>query len=96
MFCDSNSKGDVSFEAWTFEVKCLMKDKVYHKDLLLQSVRRSLKGEASRLAMHLGEDASLSDLQKLEIIYGIVESGTTLLQQFYNSKQDAGETVATY
>ena len=74
-----------------------MKDKVYHEDLLLQSVRRSLKGEASRLAMHLGEDASLSDiLQKLEMVYGIVESGTTLLQQFYNSKQDAGETVAAY
>lgn len=96
-FTGSTVKGDVSFEAWKFEVRCLMRDKVYHRDLLLQSVRRSLKGEAGRLAMHLGEDASIeSILRKLEGVYGTVESGATLLQQFYNSKQEMDESIAAY
>lgn len=47
--------------------------------------------------MHLGENASIEDiLRKLEGVYGIVESGTTLLQQFYNAKQESGESVAEY
>ena len=96
-FSGDVSKSDVGFESWVFEVKCLMKDRGLHEDLLLQSVRRSLKGEAGRLAMHLGEDATLTDiLQKLDAVYGIVESGATLLQKFYNSKQEPGETVAAY
>lgn len=71
-----------------------MRDRACHKDLLLQSARNSLKGESSRLAMHLGEDATLEDiLQKLERVYGTVESGMTLLQQFYNCRQE-DETVA--
>lgn len=96
-FTGSTTKGELSFEAWKFEVKCLMQDKACHKDLLLQSVRRSLKGEASRLAMHLGEDAPLEEiLIKLERVYGTVESGTTLLQQFYNSRQEGEESVGAY
>lgn len=96
-FSGAVSKGEVSFEAWKYEVKCLMKDNIYHRDLLLQSVRQSLKGEASRLAMHLGENATLDNiLQKLETVYGIVESGMTLLQQFYNAQQEIQEPVAEY
>lgn len=90
-------KGETSFESWKFEVRCLMKNNVYDRDLLLQSVRQSLKGEAGRLAMHLGEDASLDDiLHKLETVYGIVESGMTLLQKFYNAHQETQESVAEY
>jgi hypothetical protein len=60
-----------------------MRDKVYYEDLLIQSVRRSLKGEAGRLAMHLGEDASIdSILRKLEGVYGTVESRTTCSNNF--------------
>ncbi|KAK3726814.1 hypothetical protein QZH41_019605 [Actinostola sp. cb2023] len=56
-----------------------------------------VNGEASRLAMHLGEDASLEEiLIKLERVYGTVESGTTLLQQFYNSRQEGEESVGAY
>jgi hypothetical protein len=32
-FSGSISKGEISFEAWEFEVKCLMRDKVCHRDL---------------------------------------------------------------
>ena len=47
--------------------------------------------------MHLGENASLDDiLLKLERVYGTVESGTTLLQQFYNCRQEDGESIGAF
>ena len=96
-FSGSNTKIDVSFEAWKFEVKCLMNDNTINQDLLLHGVRKSLRGEPSKLCMHLGETASVETiLRKLESVYGIVESGTTLLQQFYNAKQENDESVALF
>ncbi|RUA06894.1 MAG: hypothetical protein DSY43_00980 [Gammaproteobacteria bacterium] len=80
-----------------FEVKCLIKDGFYTRDLITQNVRRSLKGEAGKLVMHLGEDASFEAiLRKLERVHGVVESGAAILQRFYNSKQEADEGVAVY
>lgn len=96
-FSGSNTKTDASFEAWKFEVKCLMNDKSVNRDLLLRGVRKSLRGEPSKLCIHLGETASVETImKKLEGVYGIVESGTTLLQQFYNAKQENDESVAVY
>ena len=96
-FSGNPSKTDVSFEAWKFEVKCLLNDKTYNEDLLLQGVRKSLRGEAAKLSMHLGEKASVERIiEKLEGVYGIVETGSTLLQRFYNSKQEPDETIASY
>lgn len=97
MFSGSASKGEVTYEAWRFEIKCLLKNGCYSQDMLLQSIRRSLKDEPNRLVMHLGEEATVSDvLKKLDGVYGMVESGTTLLQQFYNTKQENEETVAAF
>lgn len=96
-FSGSNTKTDVSFEAWEFEVKCLMNDRTMNRDLLLQGVRKSLRGEPCKLCIHLGETASVETIiRKLEGVYGIVESGTTLLQQFYNARQENDESVAVY
>jgi len=96
-FSGNSSKTDVSYEAWKFEVKCLLNDRTCNKDLLLQGVRKSLRGEAARLSMHLGENASVERIvEKLEGVYGIVETGSTLLQRFYNSKQEPDETIASY
>ncbi|KAK3751659.1 hypothetical protein QZH41_017450 [Actinostola sp. cb2023] len=96
-FSGASSKADVSFETWKFEVKCIMREKACHKDFLLQGVRKSLRGEACKLCMHLEEDASVETIvRKLEGVYGIVESGTTLLQQFYNAREENDESVAAY
>ena len=96
-FSGNMTKTDVSFEAWLFEVKCLMKDGFYPRDLIAQSVRRSLKGEPGKIIMHLGEDATMEEIvTKLQRVYGVVESGTAILQRFYNSRQEDGEGVAAY
>ena len=61
-FSGNSSKADTSFEAWKFEVRCLMNENSCNKDLLLQGVRKSLRGEAGTLCMHLGEKASIEDI----------------------------------
>lgn len=58
VFAGSMTKGEVSFEAWKFKVNCLMKNEACSEDLLLQSIRRSLKDEPNKLIMHLGEEAT--------------------------------------
>ncbi|XP_020898574.1 paraneoplastic antigen-like protein 5 [Exaiptasia diaphana] len=96
-FSGNSSKSDVSFEAWKFEVKCLMGDHTCNEELLRHGVRKSLRGEAGVLCMHLGENATVEAiLRKLEGVYGNVDSGTTLLQKFYNARQESGESVAEY
>lgn len=88
--------GEVAFESWVYEVKCLRRGG-YSEATLAPIVRRSLRGEAAQLTMRLGLDASIEEiLKKLEGRYGTVESGASLLQQFYNTKQLANETVAEF
>lgn len=96
-FSGCPTKSDVTFDVWLFEVRCLLRDGLYPMDLITQSVRRSLRGEAGRLAMHLGEEATAEEIiRKLQRVYGVVESGAAVLQRFYNSRQEENEGVAAY
>ena len=75
----------------TSYVECLQGDKHLDTDMLGLIVRRSLRGggeEAGQIVLHMGAGASVNDIvQKLEGLYGTVESGAVLLQQLYDSKQ---------
>ena len=95
---DDTRKGDVSFDLWKYEVECLRNDNVYSPDVLVHAVRASLKGDAGLTVMHLGVNTSIDViLEKLEVIYGEVETGAMLLESFYrDSDQRDGETVAAY
>ena len=45
----------------------------------------------------MGAGASVNDIvQRLEGLYGTVESGAVLLQQLYDSKQGAEESISSY
>ena len=89
--------GEVNFELWRYEVECLRRDNTYSADALARLVRRSLRGEASQLILHLGVDATVDQIvDKLEGFYGTVESGAVLLQQLYAAKQGPDETIAAY
>ena len=90
-------KDDVSFDLWAFEVRCLLQEQVYTAPVLAQAVRRSLRGAASNVLLHLGQGASVEAiLQKLEGQYGTVISDAALLQMFYAEKQKADEAVASW
>ena len=97
-FAGKDAKGsDTSFELWLYEVKCLMRDKVYPTKLLLHAVRKSLRGEAGEVAMRVGTDATLKQiLDKLEGIYGVVEPGENILSEFYSAHQEKDETVSSW
>ena len=92
------SKGDMTtFDLWKYEVKSLMKEGNYKLEAIHQAVRRSLRGEASRIAMRLGSEASLEVLlQKLESVYGTIEFGEDILAQFYSATQMEDEDVVAW
>ena len=96
-FSGDTSKGDAAFDLWRYEVKCLLKEGVHTEDSIHQAIRKSLKGEAGRLAMHLGTDATIDDvIKKLQGVFGVVETSETLLANFYSAKQRDDETVVSW
>ena len=57
MFC-GDSKSDATYDVWRYEVECLLNES-YKPETISHAIRRSLKGEASRVVMHLGPGASI-------------------------------------
>ena len=69
-FSGENQKGDVSFEVWKYELQCLIRDDFYPEALILQSVRKSLRGKARDILLTLPQTAKPPDiLSKFEGIY---------------------------
>ena len=72
-------------------MECLQGDRHLDTDKLGLIVRLSLRGETGQIVLHMGAGASVDDIvQKLEGLYGTVESGAVLLQQLYDSKRCRG------
>ena len=91
-------KGEVRFEVWKFEISCLLKDGLHPETAVTQGARKSLRGEAASILMNsLGHKATVTEiLDKFKGIYGTVETGEELLQQFYNATQSPGESIASW
>lgn len=97
IFSGSNNKGESTYDLWRYEVCGLMADKLYDPEYINYAVRRSLKGDAGVIAMHLGPKASVPDiLHKLDSIFGDVEKKEDLLAQFYRARQADDETVTKW
>ena len=96
-FSGENQKGDVFFEVWKYELHCLIRDAFYPEALILQPVRKSLRGKARDILLTLPRTAKPPViLSKFEGMYGIVSSKEVLLQQFYLETQQPDESVADY
>ena len=90
-------KGEVTYEVWSFEVKCMRNSKAVPEGILLQIIRNSLKGNARSLLVSLGEQATVSQvLDKLDGFYGLVSTSETLMQEFYNDSQRENESIVQY
>lgn len=97
IFSGEKKTDHASFDVWKYEINCLRKEGTHSEAEIYQSARRSLRGEASRIAMRLGPDVKIEQLiLKLEGIYGIVEAGENLLAQFYGARQREGEDVTSW
>lgn len=65
-------KGDVSYKEWRFLVQCLVGDPDIKPNLLIQSIRRSLRGTAKNMLIPLGEKATVKQiLSKLDVLFGV-------------------------
>lgn len=88
------NKSEVSYDVWSFEVKCLQNSHAIPEALLLQTIRNSLRGEARSMLVSLGESTTVDKvLAKLEGFYGLVSSSETLMQGFYNDCQKDTESI---
>ena len=89
-------KGDTTFNVWSFEVRCLMKDNC-SPSVLFQAIRRSLRGTARETLVSLGDDATVDDvLTKLNVFFGNVATDESLLTRFYSERQKEGESVVAW
>ena len=93
-FSGDGSKQDTSYELWKYQVECLLKDKYYSETVVAQSARRSLRGEAGKVAMRLGPDANIKQLmEKMESVFGTVERGESIIEEFYSATQRKSENT---
>jgi len=94
---DPTAKGEISFDLWNHEIKCLVTDCVHSQKTIAEAARRSLKGEAARVIKRLGAGAHIGDiLCKLEGVFGVVELPENILAKLYSSEQMEDEDVATW
>jgi len=93
---DSDSKGDVSYQRWRYEVRCLV-NAGHTQELILQAIRRSLKGTPADVLTWLGEGATVNQIvEKMDGLYGNVLTGEALVQKFYSARQKPDEPVAKW
>lgn len=89
--------GETSYELWRYEIQGLMKDRIHTEEVIVQAIRRSVRGEAGLLAMRLGPEASLTEiLMKMESVFGNVDEVETIMSDFYNARQTADEDVSSW
>ncbi len=96
-FSGEQSKGEASFEQWCSEVAGLMNDPSITPSMLMQGIRRSLRGRAADVVRHLGVGTDPDTaVQKLDRIFGSVLPAEALLENFYTARQGSHETVAMW
>ena len=96
-FSGDDQKGDVTYMEWRFEVRCLASDPDITPSILVQAIRRSLRGTARTILVSLGDKATTdSILLKLDALFDDVSSKGMLMQEFFNSAQRPDESVTSF
>lgn len=94
---ENATKGEVDYEQWRYEVKSLLLEETYKGDMIMQAIRRSVRGEASRILMRLGTGVDIETiLEKFESVYGTVDTKEELLAKFYSAKQGDSEDITAW
>lgn len=97
MFSGGAGKDSTSYDVWSHEVKCLQREGVHSEENILECIRRNVKGEAARVVMRLGVEASVDDiLSKMDSLYGVVQQEGVLLSTFYSAQQKEDESVSEW
>lgn len=96
-FSGKTEVNSTPFEVWRYDVECIMREQVHSPEVINESIRRSLKGEAAKVLVRLGPNASPQEvLNKLDGLYSKVATESTLLTQFYAAQQKDNEDVTSW
>ena len=96
-FSGDNIKGDVSYSVWKYEVDCLRRDPAQNSSLLLQSIRRSVRGTAADVLTYLGQSVTVDEiLDKYDVVFGDVLDSEQIMEKFYSAHQDSKENIAVW
>lgn len=75
----------------------MQRDGNYSEPLLMQAIRRSLKGNAGEVLLNLGGEVTTEEvLAKLDLVFGNVLPAEAILESFYKARQEEGESVASW
>lgn len=86
-----------SYPQWRYEVGCLETSATYPESVLLQAVRRSVRGKAAEVLLNLGDHLSVANiLTKFDARFGEVLSMEQLLAKFYEAVQGEKESVTLW
>ena len=96
-FSGENKSGEVTFDVWKYEVKCIIREGNHSKPVVLQAIRNSLRGKARSLIVTLPDGITPQQMvEKLDGVYGNVSNHEAVMENFYKQRQEEGETLADF
>lgn len=96
-FSGAKEKDSTPYEVWRYEVECMATTGLYNNAMIGEAIRRSLKGDAAKIAMRMGVGIAPAELiKKFNGLYDTVASDASILTQFYTSVQSEDEDVAAW
>ena len=92
-FSGENKSGEVTFDVWKYEVKCIIREGNHRTSVVLQAIRNSLRGKARSLLVTLPDNITPTQMvDKLDGVYGNVSDHEALMENFYKQRQEEGES----
>ena len=97
LFSGDKGKGEVTYQMWRYDIRCLQKDKSCPEGPLLEAIRKAVRGMAADILLDLGTEVTVSKvLAEFDLLFGSVRSAEQLIEQFYVARQLRDETVAQW
>ncbi|XP_053384736.1 DNA ligase 1-like [Mercenaria mercenaria] len=88
-------RNEATFEEWKLEVECVKA--IYSELVVIQAIRKALKGQAKRIMLHLGPYASVEKIEKkLEDAFGNIASKDSILSHFFLAEQEVNESIVEW
>ena len=94
MFSRERTKGEVSFEQWTYELQTLWKS--YSDSALREGIQYSLREAATDAVHNMGPNVPLDMIIKITIVYDNVRPFDLLMRDFYQADQGEEETIPSF
>lgn len=97
IFSGEHKAGEVVFDVWKYEARCVIREAAFPKAVILHSIRNSLRGKARSLLITIAEDTSpMGIIEKLDGVFGNVCDNEAVIENFYQQSQSETESVADY